>query len=102
MARRDKLFQKRVVDLIKWYDSDFKFPRRAAKDMLATLKNRIENHPCPGYNDSDNSEEESTPEKKQYPDQYWHCKICNVYIRINNKYNHLATKKHKNKESKQL
>ena len=38
MKNKDKLFKKRLVDLIQWYNSDYEFPKKTSRDILETLK----------------------------------------------------------------
>ena len=98
MTNDDKLFRKRLVDLIEWYDSEFKFPKSTAKYLLDTLKNRIKNSGCPSCDENDDVSDEEVivkkKEKKKYPVQYWKCEVCNVSVQIYNKSHHLKTKKH--------
>ena len=86
----DKLFRKRLSDLIKWYDPEFKYPSKKAKDILHDLKNTIENSNCPTCDESDQKSH-----KNKYPPQIWTCDECNVTISAKNKVNHKRSNRHK-------
>ena len=95
----DKIFCKRLSDLIKWYDPEFKYPNRTAKDILRDLKNTIENSKCSTCDESDEVTDNEIVIKsqiKKYPPKILSCDICNVTFTSKNRLNHERTDKHKN------
>ena len=98
MANQDKLFQKRLTELIQWYDSDFKLPKRTAKVMLVDLKKLIKNSNCSTC-EEDSDDEIVVKKHKKYPVKMWKCEVCDVNMTIYNKSNHLKSIKHQNKEN---
>lgn len=102
MNNRDKIFRKRIVDLINWYSSEYKYPNKTSKEWLEDLKTKIKNSDCLTCNEEDTvSDEEEVPKRvKIYPKKYWKCEICNVSVGIYNKKHHLNTKKHHALETK--
>ena len=90
----DKMFRKRLSDLIKWYDPDFKYPNKTAEDILRDLKNTIENSNCSTCDESDDKEIVK-PFSKKYPPKIWKCNVCDVTTTQLNRLNHERTDKHK-------
>jgi len=88
MKNKDQLFKKRLVDLIQWYNPEYQFPKKTSRDILETLKNKIENSNCVSCNEESDTDD-------GYPNIFWTCKVCEKDMTIKNKCNHLRTKKHK-------
>ena len=98
MANRDKIFRRKLTALIEWYDPEFKFPTKTAKEILRDLKSTIENSNCPtcGESDEDSDDDEIIkPHKKRYRPKMWTCPACNVTTTTKNRLNHERTDKHK-------
>ena len=97
----DKLFRKKLSELIEWYDPEFKHSEKTAKDILKSLKETIENSNCLTCGESHESDEASEDEiskklKEKRVPKMWRCDYCNVTCSIKNKLNHERTNKHKN------
>ena len=97
MVNQDKIFCKRLSDLIEWYDPEFKFRKETAKNVLVDLKNKIENSNCPTC-DEDEDEVIIKSRKKitKYPPKLWTCPECDVTITTKNRVSHTRSNKHEN------
>jgi uncharacterized protein with PIN domain len=99
-VKKDKLFCKRLVELLVWYDPELKKPKEMASNMLDDLKNTIENSECltcseESENEGENELQSKSDKKKYlYPKRFWHCKDCNKTMTLSNKCNHLRSTKH--------
>lgn len=94
MVNQDKIFRKRVEDLIEWYDPEFKSRKETAKDLLNNLKNKIENSNCPTC-DEDENIVKSRKKITKYPPKLWTCPECDVTITTKNRLSHTRSNKHK-------
>jgi len=82
---------KELTTLIQEYYSNIESPRKTAKAMFHTLKNRLQDSTYSSYS---NSDEEVITKKKKYTPKPYKCEACNITMSIKNKVNHERTYKH--------